>query len=293
MITIRDLVVRFGDLRAVDGLSLEIIEGSLTGLLGPNGAGKTTTLSCVAGLLKPTEGQVLVGGVDVTDDPLRVKEMLGVVPQSLALYPTLDVIANLRIFGGLFGVRGRRLQERVDWGLELARLEGRRKAIVGTLSGGMKRRLNLACALLHDPKIIVCDEPTTGVDPQSRNHLFQTIRRLHREGRTVIYTTHYMEEVEALCDRVAIMDHGKLVANDTLDALLQGSGAATTFRVQLEEGSSREAMEAALIGRGLKVKRLEAERGNLEQVFLGLTGHALRDGDEAEVPPAPAGEVGP
>lgn len=261
MISIRELVVRFGDLCAVDGVSLDIAEGSLVGLLGPNGAGKTTTLSCVAGLLVPAAGRVLVGGVDVATDPRTVKRLLGVVPQSLALYPTLSVATNLRLFGGLFGVRGKLLKERVGWGLELARLETKRDALVRTLSGGMKRRLNLACALLHDPKIIICDEPTTGVDPQSRNHLFETIRRLHAEGRTVVYTTHYMEEVEALCERVAIMDHGKLLVEDSLDGLLRAGG---------------------------QPRRVETEPRGLEKVFLDLTGRALRDGGD---PDDPNGEV--
>jgi len=286
MISIRNLQVHFGDVHAVDGLSLDIAEGALVGLLGPNGAGKTTTLNCVAGLLEPTGGQVQVGGVDVATDPVQVKRMLGVVPQSLALYSTLSVATNLRLFGGIFGVEGKRLNERVAWGLELSQLESRRDAVVGTLSGGMKRRLNLACALLHDPKIIICDEPTTGVDPQSRNHIFETIRRLHHEGRTVIYTTHYMEEVEALCERVAILDHGKLIAEDSLAGLLRGSKTSTSFRLELTEGKTKEDLGRILLGSGLELAGLDLESANLEQVFLNLTGRALRDGDELALPAA-------
>jgi len=282
-VSIHGLSVRFGELRAVDGLSLEVAAGTLLGLLGPNGAGKTTTLSCVAGLLEPTDGKISVGGVDVARDPLTVKKMLGVVPQSLALYPTLSVATNLRLFAGLFGVRGAKIEQRVEWGLALSRLEAKRDSVVATLSGGMKRRLNLACALLHDPPIIICDEPTTGVDPQSRNHIFETIRELHREGRTVIYTTHYMEEVEALCERVAIMDHGKVLVEDELDTLLRGaeSDSATAFRVELEQPESLDRVRETLRTGGLALGKVTAHGKNLESVFLDLTGRALRDTGDA------------
>ncbi|MFO0567427.1 MAG: ABC transporter ATP-binding protein [Polyangiaceae bacterium] len=279
-VSIRGLSVRFAELWAVRELSLEVPPGCLFGLLGPNGAGKTTTLSATAGLLEPSAGQILVGDVDVTQEPERVQRMLGVVPQSLALYPTLTVLDNLQLFAGLFGVRGAAMHERVEWGLRLAQLENKGRALVGTLSGGMKRRLNLSCALLHDPSVIICDEPTTGVDPQSRNHIFDTIRSLHAEGRTVVYTTHYMEEVEALCQRVAIMDHGKVLVEDELEALLAkaGGAAGTAFRVELDaERSAGELMER-LRDAGLPA-RVQAERANLERVFLDLTGRALRDSE--------------
>lgn len=278
MISIRDLVVRFGDLRAVDGVTLDIPEGCLFGFLGPNGAGKSTTIACMAGLQTPSAGQVLVGGVGVAADPARARRLLGVVPQGLALYPTLSVVQNLRIFGGLFGVQGRALSQRVDWGLALAQLTGRENTIVDTLSGGMKRRLNLACALLHDPPVIICDEPTTGVDPQSRNHLFDTIRNLHQEGRTVVYTTHYMEEVEALCSRVAIIDHGRVLVNTSLAELLEARETPTRFQVQLADGMTPQALEASLRAQGLAPTSVQAEHPGLEQVFLELTGRRLRDG---------------
>ncbi|GMV40787.1 MAG: hypothetical protein AMXMBFR64_25030 [Myxococcales bacterium] len=275
MIEIRDLRVRFGDLVAVDGLSLTVTEGLLYGLLGPNGAGKTTTLSCVAGLRTPTGGTVRVGGLDPVRQPMEVRRLLGLVPQSLALYPTLTVTDNLRIFGGLMGLSGARLRDRVAWGLALAQLDGRAGTIVDTLSGGMKRRLNLACALLHDPRLVICDEPTTGVDPQSRNHLFETIRALREEGRTVVYTTHYMEEVEALCRRVAIVDHGRLVADAPLGELLARAGATSHFDVTLSAAATPEQLRAALAAAGLNAD-VQAGR-SLEDVFLELTGHALRD----------------
>lgn len=241
MLSVSGLTVRFGDLTAVDALALEVPEGAVYGLLGPNGAGKTTTISCVAGLRTPDAGRVLVDGVDVRANRAEAQRRLGVVPQALALYETLRVVDNLRFFGALYGLRGRALEDRVGWGLALAQLDEKAMARVETLSGGMKRRLNLACALLHDPRLVVCDEPTTGVDPQSRNHIFETLRALVEEGRTLVYTTHYMEEVEALCSRVAIVDQGKVIADDALDALV-------------------------------------ADGQTLEGVFLELTGRGLRDG---------------
>jgi len=277
MIRIDGLSVRFGEVRAVDELTLHIPEASLFGLLGPNGAGKTTTISCIAALRTPTAGRVRVAGQVVAREPARVQRMLGLVPQSLALYPTLSVVKNLRLFGGLFGLGGKRLRERVSWGLALAQLEAKADTEVCALSGGMKRRLNLACALLHDPEVIICDEPTTGVDPQSRNHLFETIADLHREGRTVLYTTHYMEEVEALCDRVAVIDGGCVVADDTLDGLLRAVGKPKRFDVTLDQGCDEEALRAELESAGLPLAGLSEHKRSLEQVFLELTGKELRD----------------
>ena len=278
MIEIKDLHVQFGELRAVDGLSLTVPDGLLYGLLGPNGAGKTTTLSCVAGLRAPTGGTVRVAGMDPMRQPKEVRRVLGLVPQSLALYGALTVVDNLKIFGGLMGLSGRRLRDRVEWGLALAQLEGRERSVVETLSGGMKRRLNLAAALLHDPQLVICDEPTTGVDPQSRNHLFETIKKLRDEGRTVVYTTHYMEEVEALCSRVAIVDHGRLVADAPLEELLSGGTSGARFDVTLGADASPEAVARALAAAGLTVGTVHAGARSLEDVFLDLTGHALRDG---------------
>jgi ABC-2 type transport system ATP-binding protein len=192
------------------------------------------------------------------------------------VYDGLTVTQNLRIFGGLYGLDGARLAERVRWGLDLAQLGGHAEKAAGALSGGMKRRLNIACALLHDPRVLIFDEPTTGVDPQSRNHIFDTVRALHAEGRTVVYTTHYMEEVEALCDRVAIVDHGRVVACDTLQALLQRS-APTSFRLRPSTPSSLEEMRQRLAAAGFPADGVEAEGQSLEAVFLEVTGRALRD----------------
>ncbi len=276
MIKVQGLVVQFGDLRAVDGLSLRVPHGCLFGLLGPNGAGKSTTIGCLGGLITPHGGSLTVGGIEVSDDPIAVRRMLGIAPQSLALFSSLSVQQNLQVFGGLFGLRGRKLADRVDWGIELSQLQRKAKDPVALLSGGMKRRLNLACALIHDPKVVICDEPTAGVDPQSRNHLFDTIRQLHGEGRTVVYTTHYMEEVEALCEHVAIVDRGKVIADDSLDSLLSNEEARS---FTLELGESRDI--AQLMGDldQLPVARITENRRSLEQVFLDLTGRNLRDGD--------------
>lgn len=286
MISVQNLTVTFGATRAVDDLTLEVAEGALLGLLGPNGAGKSTTIACIAGLRRPQRGDVTVGGVDVGADPRAARRLLGVVPQALALYPSLSVRRNLRIFAGLAGVAADRIADRIEWGLDLAQLAERADARVGTLSGGMQRRLNLAAALLHAPPIIICDEPTTGVDPQSRNHIFETIRRLHAEGRTVIYTTHYMEEVEALCERVAIIDRGRLVAHDDLAALLDDEQAAKVA-LHFDRPVALEALESAL--ESLGSPRIERSRRSLEALFLELTGRALRDGptpaaDEAQHP---------
>jgi ABC-2 type transport system ATP-binding protein len=276
VIEVSDLTVRFGPLVAVDGLTLSVPEGSFFGLLGPNGAGKTTALSCISAVRKPDAGRIEVAGVDAIRDPLAARSKLGIAPQALALYPTLTVAQNLSVFGGLMGLGGRRLRDRVAWGLELAQLEGRAKDVVDTLSGGMKRRLNLAAAMLHDPPVLLCDEPTTGVDAQSRNHIFDTLTRLHAEGRTIVYTTHYMEEVEALCEHVAIVDRGRVVVSDSLEGLLARAGA---HRVTVEldgvvdPASVREALRAA----GISATHVATSAASLEGVFLELTGRGLRD----------------
>ncbi len=275
-VEVQNLVVRYGDAVAVDGLNLSIPAGSSFGLLGPNGAGKSSTIRCIATVQVPSAGTIEVGGHNVATNPAAVRGLLGVVPQGLALYDGLTVAQNLRVFGGLQGLDGAALAGRVAWGLELSQLGGHATKRAGELSGGMKRRLNIACALLHDPKVLIFDEPTTGVDPQSRNHIFDTVRSLHREGRTVIYTTHYMEEVEALCDRVAIVDHGKVVASDTLAALLKRA-APTSFRLRPAVPTSAEEMRQRLDAAGFGGIGLEAEGQSLEAVFLELTGRALRD----------------
>lgn len=224
IVHLRDLVKRYDTLTAVDGISLEIRRGEIFGLLGPNGAGKTTTISMIAGLLPATSGEIEVAGHDAHRANVAIKRALGVVPQELAIYPRLTGRENLEFFGQLYGLSGSVLVERSNRMLELVGLSDRAASRAETYSGGMKRRLNLAAGLMHSPQLLLLDEPTVGVDPQSRNHIFEGIQKLNRDGLTILYTSHYMEEVEALCDRVGIMDRGKLIACDTVANLIAGLG---------------------------------------------------------------------
>ncbi|HEU4610928.1 MAG TPA: ATP-binding cassette domain-containing protein, partial [Kofleriaceae bacterium] len=220
MLTLRGLGRDYGARRAVDAIDLDVARGEIIGLLGPNGAGKTTTISMVCGVVTPTRGAVTIGGVSLAEKPFVAKAKLGLVPQDLALYEELDAVQNLRYFGALYGLEGKRLAQRIAWVLEVVGLGERAREPVKRFSGGMKRRLNIAAGLVHEPELLVLDEPTVGVDPQSRNHIFEVVRALHGRGMTVLYTSHYMEEVEALCDRVAIIDHGAIVALGTIGELV-------------------------------------------------------------------------
>jgi ABC-2 type transport system ATP-binding protein len=285
----------FGDVVAVDDVTFEVQQGETFGLLGPNGAGKTTTINMIVGALRPDSGQVRVNG---EDDPTRptVRRSIGVAPQSLALYNELTGEENLAFFGRLYGIAKEKLAERVEWGLAFAGLTDRRKHRAGTYSGGMQRRLNMVCGLMHDPRVVVLDEPTVGVDPQSRNLLFENIEALKRDGRTILYTTHYMEEAERLCDRVAIMDHGKLLAMDTVHNLLREHGGPSMVEIEFDDRpSGLEALggawdkgrwrvqtesPVALLGKASAAGQLanvSIRRANLEAVFLNLTGRSLRD----------------
>ncbi len=215
------LVKKYGDFVAVDGISFAVEEGEVFGLLGPNGAGKTTTISMLTGVLPPTAGTARIAGHDIVSDEKAVKQVSGLVPQDLALYPTLSARANLQFFGRIYGLRGRELRERVDDVLEIVALTDRADDAIEKYSGGMKRRINIAAGLVHQPRLLFLDEPTVGVDPQSRNHIFESVQRLNRDRRmSIIYTSHYMEEVELLCTRVAIVDQGRIVALDTIRNLI-------------------------------------------------------------------------
>ena len=285
----------YGDLVAVDGVSFDVRQGETFGLLGPNGAGKTTTIGMIAGMLRPDGGSVQLDGAD---DPTRaaVRRRIGVAPQALALYADLTGEENLAFFGRLYGLSGAKLKERIEWALAFSGLTERRKSRVNTYSGGMQRRLNLVCGLLHDPPVIVMDEPTVGVDPQSRNLIFENIDELKLQGRTILYTTHYMEEAERLCDRIAVMDHGKILALDTVNALLRAHGRAST--VEIEFADRPKSLEGLGGSWDRGTWRVETEdpvqvlqrasaaghfanvsirRANLEHVFLQLTGRSLRD----------------
>ncbi|MBC8327290.1 MAG: ABC transporter ATP-binding protein [Planctomycetes bacterium] len=245
LLEVADLRFRYGERAAVDGASFAVERAEIFGFLGPNGAGKTTTISCICGLLDGWQGAVRFAGADFRPATVVAdRAKVGLVPQELALYDDLSGMENLQFFGRLGGLSGAGLAAAVERGLELTGLADRAKDRVGSYSGGMKRRLNIAAGDLHEPQLLILDEPSAGVDPQSRNHIFEALRRLREQGRTLLYTTHYMEEAERLCDRVAILNEGKLADLGTAAELAERAGVA---------GS------------------------NLEQVFLHLTGRSLRD----------------
>jgi ABC-2 type transport system ATP-binding protein len=296
MIDILGLKKQFGDLEAVAGVSFSVDAAQTFGLLGPNGAGKTTTIHMLAGVLKPDAGSITVAG---QTDPSRpdVRRAIGFAPQQLALYVNLTAEENLRFFAKLYGLAADQLQDRIEWALEFSRLTDRRRSRVKTFSGGMQRRLNLAVAMIHDPQIILLDEPTVGVDPQSRNHIFESIEELKQQGRTIVYTTHYMDEAQRLCDRVAIMDHGRILDLDTVDELIDRHGGDARVTVEFREIPDIDTdLPAPLDGRRLQFETdqpldeigrlashgrafqsLEINRPDLERVFLNLTGRSLRD----------------
>ena len=295
LIRLNGLRKSFGSIVAVDGVSLEIARGEAFGLLGPNGAGKTTTLSMIVGLLAPDAGSVVIGGADPMVPSTRRR--IGICPQAVSLYPELTGRQNLAFFARLQGLSGRDLRARVDWALAFAGLTDRANGLVSTYSGGMQRRLNLAAGIVHDPEIILCDEPTVGVDPQSRNHLYESIERLRDDGRTLLFTTHYMEEAQRLCGRVAILDLGRVLALGSPDQLIAAHGGAAAVVAELAvpppvglelpgplEGqtlrfdSTAPLQEVArLVERGLRFDALRIQQPDLESVFLQLTGRRLRD----------------
>ena len=309
-IQIEQLSVRFGDLLAVDRVSLVAEPGEVYGLLGPNGAGKSTTVGALSGLLRPTSGRCLLNGHDVAREGARARAGLGLVPQELALYGELDARANLRFFGAAQGLGRRELERRIPEILERVGLAGRDREPVERFSGGMKRRLNLACGLVHSPSILLLDEPTVGVDPQSRVRLLELVREERERGTCVLYTTHYMEEAEALCDRLGIVDEGRLIAEGGLEELrrragqkdvlrLSGEFSAEEFPAHLaqtlpdvellshdaehltlsvaEAGSRLSEIFAALSTIGATVRETTLNRASLESLFIGLTGKELRE----------------
>jgi ABC-2 type transport system ATP-binding protein len=304
-LSLRGVGKDYGARTAVGAVDLDVARGECLGLLGPNGAGKTTTISMACGVVTPSRGTVSVGGVDLGREPRRAKAKLGLVPQDLALYEELSAVQNLRYFGALYGLAGSKLADRIDWALGVVGLGDRAGDRVKTYSGGMKRRLNLAAGLVHDPELLFLDEPTVGVDPQSRHHIFQTVKQLRADGMTVVYTSHYMEEVEALCDRVAIVDGGAIVAHGKIADLIAdhaGRGieielagaadlAGAAERAAASHGSvSREGgrlrvvptaglgpLIAAIEATGATIAKIESRQANLETAFLALTGRGLRD----------------
>jgi ABC-2 type transport system ATP-binding protein len=245
IVRVEGLVKRYGDMTAVDGVSFTIGADSIFGLLGPNGAGKTTTISMISCLIAPDAGDVFVDGHSVRTDSSAVRRVLGVVPQEIALYPTLTAAENLRFWGKMYGLHGSALSQAVDYGLKMAGLVEQANKRIETFSGGMKRRINIAAGILHRPKLLLMDEPTVGIDPQSRNHILDTVRELNREGMTVLYTSHYMEEVEALCDRIAIVDHGSVIAEGSLEELRALVGDEDRVRIRIGDEAEREPASAA------------------------------------------------
>ena len=280
MIRIESVRKQFGSTIALQDLSLQVQAGEIFGLLGPNGAGKSTTMSLLTGLAAPDAGSVSVLGGDPREPALRAR--IGLAPQSLALYENLSGRENIEFFARMFGLRGARLAQRVDVALDFVQLADRQHDRAGTFSGGMQRRLNLAAAIVHEPELILLDEPTAGVDPQSRNALFDNVLALKAAGRTIVYTTHYMEEVERLCDRVAIIDHGRVLAVDTVPALLRAHAPRPLLVIERDDGATRietddplsELNRAAAAG---AIRSFHVEQPRLEQVFLHLTGRSLRD----------------
>jgi ABC-2 type transport system ATP-binding protein len=307
LVGVVELGKRYGATIALDGVSFHVEQGEIFGLLGPNGAGKTTLLSILACLLEPNSGEVRLFGRVAGSGNRETRRQIGIVPQELALYGELTARENLVFFGGLYGLDRDELRRRSDEVLEAMGLADRADDRVDTFSGGMRRRLNLGAALVHDPQLVLLDEPTVGVDPQSRNHIFEEIKRLNSRGVTIIYTSHYMEEVEALCRRIGIIDHGRLIACDTLPSLLQTLQGQIRFQVSevtsalrerlaaltdahfVEDADHRMALECRDVTRTLlrliallkemqiELTHVETIEPNLERVFLHLTGKTLRD----------------
>ena len=307
MLQVQDLWKSYDARQVVAGVSLMAEPGQIIGLLGPNGAGKTTTVSMICGLTTPDQGEVRLAGQRIDHDASPAKQRIGLVPQDIALFEELPAIGNLETFGALYGLSGTLLRERAKAALDLVGLADRAGDKPATFSGGMKRRLNIACALVHDPDILLLDEPTVGIDPQSRNAIFDNLETLKARGKAMVYTTHYMEEAERLCDRIVIMDHGKVIANDTLAGLYRQLPVSASLEIELEglvdiAALSREAgvqtaaqqngrltvgvdslsvsastVLAWLAAHGHKVNRISSGRANLETLFLSLTGRQLRD----------------
>jgi ABC-2 type transport system ATP-binding protein len=308
MIHVSNLKKRLGNVQALKGISFSIERGEFYGLLGPNGAGKTTTISILSTILPPDEGEVKINGLDVQKEPGKCKRLIGVVPQEISLYNQLSAWDNLMFWGSLYNVGSQELRKKAEETLDLFGLYDRRNDKVSSYSGGMKRRINIASALLHSPQVLFMDEPTVGIDPQSRNLIFEVIQKLHGEGMTVIYTTHYMEEAERFCDRIGIIDNGEIIAQGTLDELKSASPLKERISVQVRE-MSEEAVQRAqqslegdvkvspgavycytnntktdlprLVIKcnelGLEIQHIDIEKVNLETIFLGLTGKHLRD----------------
>jgi len=306
MIQVQHLSKSFKNIQAVNDISFTIKKGEIFGLLGPNGAGKSTTLNMMSTILKSDVGSIHIDGIDVNENSKECKHLIGVVPQEISLYEDLSAYQNLMFWGKLYGIPSKKLKERIHTTLELIGLLDRKKDLIKTYSGGMKRRINIAAALLHNPKVLFMDEPTVGIDPQSRNHIFEVIETLNKQGMTIIYTTHYMEEVERLCDRIAIIDSGKIIAQGTQSQLkeLVQTKESIQFEFNFLSESNVDQLRELLSYKmtqnenmllvestvkelskvitacnelQLSIKDIQLNKVNLEAIFLNLTGKQLRD----------------
>lgn len=309
VLEINNLTKKFGDFIAVDHMSLTIKEGEIFGFLGSNGAGKSTTINMIAGLLRSNEGEIKILGKNIANHSKFAKMNIGIVPQDIAIYEDMTAYENVHFFAGLYGLRGAELNARVTEALEFVGLLDKQKSFPKNFSGGMKRRLNIACAIAHQPKLIIMDEPTVGIDPQSRNYILNSVRKLNEMGCTVIYTSHYMEEVEEICSRIAIVDHGKVIAEGTKEQLkaiitdtkdiwidvkstehieeneLKNINGVNTVQVEENiikinshaEVSNLNKIIQYFINREIEIRSLQEQAPNLETVFLTLTGRNLRD----------------
>jgi len=305
MITVKNLTKKFPSVTALDGVSLEINDKEFFGLLGPNGAGKSTLMNILAGYLDADSGDILIDNEKLSVNNLTIKKKIGLVPQALALYDEITAIENLEIFGSLYGLKKSQLRYAIAEKLKMVGLFDRKKDKVQTFSGGMKRRLNLAASILHDPKIILCDEPTVGIDPQSRNAIFEYLEKLNSDGKTIIYTTHYMEEAERLCSKIAVIDFGHIISRGTLDELIDSLNYKQTitisknhstekqvdilksfgklileqdkFELQPTDGFKLSAFFKVIEENGISYSAVNLKRPSLESLFLQLTGRNLRD----------------
>lgn len=306
MLEIRNLTKTFGNVTALSNVSFNVKKGEFFGLLGPNGAGKSTLMDLIIGYTEPKAGEIILDDETILFNNIKIKRKIGYVPQEISLYPEFSALQNLKVFGSFFELPKKTLDERIDKVLELVQLENRKKSKVKEFSGGMKRRLNLAASILHDPDLILCDEPTVGVDPQSRNAIFDMLKQLNSEGKTIIYTTHYMEEAERLCSKLAIIDHGNIIAGGTLSELVEGLGKKEKIKIlknpQTENARGRlsgfgvfvendfdfellpegkytdfELLFAEFKSLGILNEFIEINRPSLEDVFLTMTGRSLRD----------------
>ena len=309
MLKVKNLYKNFGNIIAVDGINFEVKRGEVFGLLGPNGAGKSTTISIISTLIPPTKGEILFEGESIFENSKNLRQKLGMVPQDIALYPTLTGYENLVFWGNLYGLKGAELKKRINEVADIIGLNGRLKDKVEKYSGGMKRRLNIGAALLHHPELLIMDEPTVGIDPQSRSHILDTVLKLSAQGMTIIYTTHYMEEAEELCTRICIMDEGKIIASGTKQELVELVNEKTQINIKLDNisdnmlqifkgipgvydatilddtvtlfGENGDILLAEIISKiseeNSKIQSIDIQKPNLEAVFLHLTGKALRD----------------